>query len=303
MKIRSLPLKKQITFFEVQYFVNEGKQGKAKNVLAVTYSTHPNRLRAKNDKSVQHREYFDLTCGREINRKTKKYFGTEMSDEIKQSIKSLKTEHDITTMFGIRQVRYKLPHKTIAGKWFHKRQLDINNLVFVHIAEDKFTAKFSWEGEEIAVDVKPHRGALSNGQSVGVGYYTTASTDAELAERMLELKSAATANSFESDTKHTTADEAPNEHDDAAVCVTTDIPEQVPDSKTKYLPPNDSVRPASITQGRIGHRKKYVQRTDDDVFQEMCRNSVYGDTTEPTISLGLSFQFPSDRVSTGASAS
>lgn len=303
MKIRSLPLKKQITFFEVQYFVNEGKQGKAKNVLAVTYSTHPNRLKAKNDKSVQNREYFDLTCGREINRKTKKYFGAEMSDEIKQSIKTLKKEHDITTMFGIRQVRYKLPHKTIAGKSFHKRQLDINNLVFVHIAEDKFTAKFSWEGEEIAVEVKPHRGQLSMGQSVGVGYYTTASTDAELAERMLELKSAATANSFESDTKHATTGETYNEHGDAAVCVTTDIPEPVCDSKTKYLP-SDSVRPVPITKARAGHRNKYVQRTEYDVFQEMCRNSAYGDETERTaISLGVSFQLPSDSVSTDASTS
>jgi hypothetical protein len=80
MKIRSLPQKKQITFFEVQYFVNEGKQGTAKNVLVVTYSTHPDRLRATNDKSLQQREYFTLTGGREINRKTKKHFGAEISE-------------------------------------------------------------------------------------------------------------------------------------------------------------------------------------------------------------------------------
>jgi hypothetical protein len=53
MKIRALPQKKQITFFEVQYFVNEGKQGKAKNVLAVRYSTHPDRFRANISGDVQ----------------------------------------------------------------------------------------------------------------------------------------------------------------------------------------------------------------------------------------------------------
>lgn len=295
MKIRSLPQKKQITFFEVQYFVNEGKQGKAKNVLAVTYSTHPNLHRAKNDESVQHREYFDLTCGREINRKTKKHFGAETSEEIKQNVKNLKTKHNITTMFGIRQIRYKLPHKTLAGKWFHKRQLDTNNLVFVHVTEEgKFTANFVWEGQEISVVVTPHRGELSVGQSVGVGYYTSASADAELAERMLELKNRRTANSVECDINHATTNQALNEHDEVAVCITTDISELVCDSKMRFLPSNDPVRPALTTTARTGHRKKYAQRIDDVVFQEMCRNSIYGDATEPTTSLGLSFHFPSD---------
>lgn len=304
MKIRSLPQKKQITFFEVQYFVNEGKQGKAKNVLAVTYSTHPNLRRAKNDESVQHREYFDLTCGREINRKTKKHFGVETSEEIKQSVKDLKTKHNITTMFGIRQIRYKLPHKTLAGKWFHKRQLDTNNLVFVHVTEEgKFTANFAWEGQEISVVVTPHKGELSLGQSVGVGYYTSASADAELAERMLELKNPRTDNSVECDIKHATTTEATNECDDAAICVTKDIPGPVCDSKICFLPSTDAVRPASITEARTSHRKKYAQRTDDDVFQDLCRHSVYVDATEPTISLGLSFQLPSHWVSTGASTS
>lgn len=303
MEIRSLPLKKHITFFEVQYFVNEGKQGKAKNVLVVTYSTDRNRLRAKNDKSLQKREYFDLTCGREINRKTKKHFGAEISGEIKQNMSNLKETHNITTMFGIRQVRYKFPHKTIAGKWFHKRQLDINNLVFVHIVEDEFIAKFSWEGEEISVVVKPHKGELSEGQSVGVGYYTSASADAELEKRLLELKSTRVASSDDSDTLLASKAEAPVANDDAATYVTSAITEPM-SRKTECAPRDDSSQRAPDVKVRTDHRKTYIRKTEYDVFQEICRHSVFVDEKErPSISLGLSFQLPSDAVSMGASAS
>ena len=302
MKIRSLPQKKQITFFEVQYFVNEGKQGKAKNVLAVTYSTHPNRFRAKNDKSVQHREYFDLTCGREINRKTKKYFGAEISEEIKQNIGNLKAKHDITTMFGIRQIRYKLPHKTIAGKWFHKRQLDTNNLVFVHIVEDEFIAKFSWEGEEISVVVKPHRGELSQGQSVGVGYYTSASADAELEERLLELKGGRAASSDERDTPPASTEEAPIE--DAPTHATPAIAGPMCSKKKESAQRDDSTQPIPAVKARTHHRKTYSRPTEYDIFQEVCRQSIYVDETErPAMNLGVSFQLPSDTVLMGAGTS
>lgn len=306
MKIRALPQKKQITYFEVQYFFNEGKQGKAKNVLAVRYSTHPNRFRAKNDESVQHREYFDLTCGREINRKTKKHFGIETSEEIKQRIKALKTDHKITTMFGIRQVRYKLPHKTLAGKWFHKRQLDINNLVFVHVTEDnEFTANFSWEGEEISVVVTPHRGALSSGQSVGVGYYTSASADAELAERMLELKNAQAVNSVGSDIYLTAEESAPITNDATLMCTSIDeetvpaefeedTPEQACHDKTGCMSPNDVIKTPRSRNSSFYRREKYVKRTEYEAFQEMCKNNIYGESARPMISLGLSFQMPSD---------
>lgn len=304
MKIRSLPLKKQITFFEVQYFVNEGKQGKAKNVLAVTYSTHPNRFRAKNDKSVQHREYFDLTCGREINRKTKKHFGAEISGEIKQNISNLKAKHNITTMFGIRQIRYKLPHKTIAGKWFHKRKLDTDNLVFVHIVDDKFTAKFSWEGEEISVVVKPHKGELSAGQSVGVGYYTSASADAELEERLLELKSTRPVNFSESDSVPASTEKAPIADENAATYVTPADAGPRCSKKTECAPRDDSTQRVPAVKARTNHRKTYIRQTEYDVFQEMCRRSIFADETErPSISLGLSFQLPSDAISMGASTS
>jgi|GEM_PF-5686465 len=303
MKIRELPQKKQITYFEVQYFVNEGKQGKAKNVLAVRYSTHPNRFRAKNDESVQHREYFDLTCGREINRKTKKHFGIETSDEIKQRIKALKTNQNITTMFGIRQVRYKLPHKTLAGKWFHKRQLDINNVVFVHITEDnEFTASFMWEGEEISVVVTPHRGALSSGQSVGVGYYTSASANAELAERMLELKNLRTANSAVSDPYPETTDEAPLADDSTETHDAVDIQGPTLNENMNCVSPSDLVQPQRTTNIRTNHRKAYIQRTEYEIFQELFCAYV-GHTQRPNFSLGLSFKLPSDGISISTNTS
>ncbi|CUI07678.1 hypothetical protein BN2497_10133 [Janthinobacterium sp. CG23_2] len=300
MKIRSLPPKKQLTFFEVQFFVNEGKQGKAKNVLAVRYSTHPNLFRAKNDESVQFREYFDLTSGREINRKTKKHFGLETSQKIKQSIKALLVEQDITTMFGIRQIRYKLPHKRLPGKWFYKRQLDINNLVFVHVTEEKFTANFSWESEEISVVVSPHKGQLAVGQSVGVGYYTSASSNAELAERLLELKSARAMISVANDIKPTTPvanDDtvilAPKDERTAVSEAEVDIPEQACERETEYGPSDDVYQTPASGNAPAYHRKRYVQRTEYDVFQEMCKNSVYVDDTKyPMINLGLSFQLP-----------
>jgi len=299
MKIKSLPQKKQITFFEVQYFVNEGKQGKAKNVLVVTYSTHPNRFRAKNDKSVQHREYFDLTCGREINRKTKKHFGIDISGEIKQNISNLKAKYNITTMFGIRQIRYKLPHKTIAGKWFHKRQLDTNTLVFVHIAEDEFTAKFAWEGEEISVVVKPHRGELSTGQSVGVGYYTSASAHAELEERLLELKSTPTAaNLGEIDNALASAGEASIADEDAPTDVAAVIAESRCHNKTESAPRDDSPQSVPVLKAKTNHRKTHTHRTEYDVFQEMCRHAIFADETQrPAMGLGVSFQLPSDCTS------
>lgn len=305
MKIKSLPQKEQITFFEVQYFVNEGKQGKAKNVLAVTYSTHPDRFRAKNDKSVQCREYFDLTCGRAINRKTKKYFGIETSEKIKQSIKALKTDQGITTMFGIRQIRYKLPHRSIPGKWFHKRQLDIDNMVFVHITEDKFTANFSWAGDTISVCVTPHQGQLAINQSVGVGYYTSASSDAELAERLLELKNARAMISVANDIEPTTAETTPVANDDTVILAPkdgtaiseteVDIPEQACERETEYGPSDDIAQPPASGNAPAYHRKRHVQRTEYDVFQEMCKNSVYVDDSKRLmISLGLNFQLPFD---------
>jgi len=302
MKIRSLPQKKQITFFEVQYFVNEGKQGTAKNVLLVTYSTHPNRFRAKNDKSLQHREYFTLTGGREINRKTKKHFGAEISEEIKQSISNLKTKHNITTMFGVRQIAYKLPHKTIAGKWFHKRQLDTNNLVFVHINEDRFTAKFSWEGEEISVVVTPHKGELSMRQSVGVGYYTSASAEKELEEHLLELKSARAAVFDENDSPLTPGEETQITVDDASICVTPAIAEPMWRKKKEGAPQNDSTQPVAAVRVSTNHRKTYIRQTEYDIFQEMCRQSIFVDATErPATNIGVSFQLPSDTVLMGAS--
>lgn len=302
MKIRSLPPKKQITFFEVQYFVNEGKQGKAKNVLAVTYSTHPNRFRAKNDKCVQHREYFDLTCGREINRKTKKHFGAEISGQIKQRISDLKDKHDITTMFGIRQIRYKLPHKTIAGKWFHKRQLDTNNRVFVHIAGDEFTANFFWEGDEISVVVKPHTGELSTGQSVGVGYYTSASADAELEERLLELKRAGAARADESDALLAPTEEAHIADDDASSYVTPTIPGLMWSKKIECEPRIHPAQSAPTVKTRTKHRSTDIRQTEYDIFQELCRHSIFVDETErPAINLGVRFQLPSDIISVSTS--
>lgn len=230
----------------------------------------------------------------------KKHFGVETSEEIKQSIKNLKTMHKITTMFGIRQIRYKLPHKTIAGKWFHKRQLDTNNLVFVHVTEDEFTAKFSWAGEEISVVVTPHRGELSVGQSVGVGYYTSASADAELAERLLELKFTRAANPIESDTPLAPTEEAPIADEDSSTHIA--IAEPTCDRKKEHTPPVDSVQPARTPMTRTDHRKKYIHRTEYDLFQELCRNNAYGDeTVRPAISLGLSFQLPPGSLSTGAS--
>jgi len=187
MKVKKLPQKKQLTFFEVQYFKNDGKQGTAKHVLLVTYSTDPNRGKAKTEKSVQHRVKFDLTTDREINRKTKRHLGAEASDEIKQHIKHLKQSEDTTTMFGFRQVSYTSAHKYTPGKFFYKRQLDITNQVFAYVKSDNtFTAQFIWEGESIRVDIMQHKGPLSERQSVGVGYYTSASSDAELLDIMTE---------------------------------------------------------------------------------------------------------------------
>jgi len=187
MKVKKLPQKKQLTFFEVQYFKNDGKQGTAKDVLLVTYSTDPNRGKAKTEKSVQHRVKFDLTSGREINRKTKRHLGVEASGEIKQYIKHLKQSEDTTTMFGFRQVSYATAHRYTPGKFFYKRQLDLTNQVFAYIKSDNtFTAEFIWEGESICVDIMQHKGPLSERQSVGVGYYTSASSDAELLDRMIE---------------------------------------------------------------------------------------------------------------------
>jgi len=313
MKINALPRKKQITYFEVQYFINEGKQGKAKNVLVVTYSKEPNLFKAKSDKSVQYREYFDLTYDREINRKTKKYFGLEKSEEIKQNIKALKKDHNITTMLGIRQVRYKLPHRSMPGKWFHKRQLDINNFVYVHLTEDKFTANFFWEGEEISVVVTPHEGELSSGQSVGVGYYTSASADAELAERMLELKKARAINSVGNDIDPTTEERASVTNDAAVMCTSTDkhaaleeveeaIPERACDGKTEYVSSNNAHRTPHSSNPPAYRREKQVKRTEYELFLEMCKNNGYGESAQPMISLGVSFQMPSNEnlASSGA---
>lgn len=308
MKISALPQKNKITYFEVQYFVNEGKQGKAKNVLVVTYSTERNLFRAKNDKSVQHREYFDLTCDREINRKTKKYYGPETSDEIKRSIKALKMDQGITTMFGIRQVRYKLPHRSVPGKWFHKRQLDVDNLVFVHIIDHTFTANFSWAGEEISVVVAPHRGTLSINQSVGVGYYTSASADAELEKRMREFKQAKEAESVANDIVAAPADTSATSDDEViAYCETNteaaaseiDVgcTARIDGTETASIPDNEKRTILPIKNFASYTQRKYVQATEFDVFQEMCKNSIYvDDDNRPVISLGLSFQLPCDDI-------
>jgi hypothetical protein len=262
----------------VQYFVNEGKQGKAKNVLVVTYSKERNLFRAKNDKSVQYREYFDLTCGREINRKTKKYYGAEISEEIKQDIKALKTEKNITTMFGIRQVRYKFPHKTHAGKWFHKRQLDVANMVFAHIIDDSLIANFFWEGKKISVVISPHSCALKEGQSVGIGYYTSASSDAELAERLLELKSISAATLISEDdllkTEETTPIDRDNvtsenaAYDAAAPVFAVGVAEQAFDSEQIPVPVRHALQTIRKKNAHDNHRKDTGQKRSTNYLRK-----------------------------------
>lgn len=188
MKIITLPKKANLTFFEVQYFCNEGGgKGKAKHVLLVTYSTHKNPVLAKRDKNKQVRVKFDLSIGREIYRRTKTHLGSDVADDIKREVRRLKKQFNITSMFGIRCVISKNAHKYTKGKFFYKRKLDPNNSVFATMGDDGLlNTVFSWEGEAISVVVKDHETIQSDKQSLGVGYYTSASANADLREDMIK---------------------------------------------------------------------------------------------------------------------
>ncbi|MFL9965014.1 hypothetical protein PQR02_28970 [Paraburkholderia sediminicola] len=279
MEIRTLPEKNRITFFEVQYFVNAGKQGTAKNVLLVTYSTERDRLRAKTDKSVQHRVRFDLSIDREIYRKAKRHLGIEAGEAIKQEIRRLKKEEKIITCFGIRQVHYAKPHRYSPGKAFHTRQLDPNNQVLVFIKPDNtFNAQFNWEGQSISVIVKPHEGELSENQSVGVGYYTSASADAELLEHLSAWKQQkSAAPKEESDELPASAIEAEEVRMDCE-----DADNSALDSETTERPiSTQSQRPRSITPKRATkNQKQRVSLSDEAIFDEICRNSPFASSTD-----------------------
>ncbi|SED25784.1 hypothetical protein SAMN02787142_2853 [Burkholderia sp. WP9] len=257
MEIRALPGKNKITFFEVQYFVNEGKQGTAKNVLLVTYSTEPSRLKAKTHKAVQHRVRFDLSTDREIYRKAKRHLGEADGEAVKQQIKRLKKEENIVTWFGIRQAHYVKRHKYAAGKSFHKRQLDPNNQVWVFIKPDgTFNAAFNWEGETISVIVKPHEGDLSENQSVGVGYYTSASADAELLERMSALKKPRQAASEDaivtSEVETARTEKEPASHEDMSVFTETKLAEQPMATQDQRTRPIEAKRDTTTPRQHVG---------------------------------------------------
>lgn len=189
MKFSKLPAKDLLTYFNVQLFHNNGGKGVAKNVVQVTYSTHPDRCRAKNDRALQKIVRFDLRSkNQEINRMIKKHQGEEVSSAVKATIRSLKKEKDITAMFAYRKVQYTFPHKFQKDKFFFKRQLDVNNSVLLlKYPGDRAVLAFAWEDDQIMVELRDHINPKPN-QSVSYGYYDCkGATMEELTARFEQL--------------------------------------------------------------------------------------------------------------------
>jgi hypothetical protein len=291
MEIRPLPKKQNVTFFEVQYFHNAGKQGTAKHVLLVTYSTEPDRFRAKHDKSVQHRVRFDLATDREIYRKAKKHLGEADAFALKQEIRRLKKDQDIITWFGLRQAHYATRHRYIKGKSFHTRELDPNNQVLVFIKPDNtFNVHFNWEGETISVVVTPHNGALSENQSLGVGYYTAATRDAELREHVTRLKQPKSSVPVDVPVEAATAMAVKdNAHNDDAPNAAVSGTEAISQVKTMHA----QMQQLTMRPHRTNRAKQKNALSDQDVFDTICQRNAF--TAPPgahKLDLGTSIKLP-----------
>lgn len=288
MEILTLPKKASLTFFEVQYFQNEGGgKGKAKHVLLVTYSKHPNLHIAKTDKKAQVRVKFDLSVGREIYRRAKTHLGADVADEIKRGVRGLKKQYDLMSMFGIRCVISKNAHKYTKGKFFYKRKLDPNNSVFATIGDcGSLNTVFSWEGEYISVVVKPHKSTLSDKQSRGVGYYTSASANADLRENMIKKWGPKeTISGIDSDEINVLdVDDNVDDLDEYELTSKVQIEGQIPEPKSASIRiPEKKMKTAKT--------KKPFELEPQDLYDQMIRE-LSGGVNRYSSDLGTSIRLP-----------
>lgn len=191
MKIQALPQKEQITFFNAQYYHNvdadgKGTKGKAKHVLVVTYSTHPEPYKAKH--STRKAKFYLRDENKEINRLTRKHLSEEESEAIKQRIKTDKKQSGTTTWFGFRIQEYKLKDKYVKDAVFNKRETDPNNCVFFRIPKQgNISLMFVWEGQVIEVEMTNQVNPVER-QSLAYAYWTNSTTQEQLEQRIKELK-------------------------------------------------------------------------------------------------------------------
>lgn len=190
MKITKLPKRDEMTYFNVQYFQNEGGKGSAKHVIQVTYSTNPDPYKAKNLAIFQRKVRFDLrTENKEINRMVKKHLGEELGAMVKENFKKLLKQDKILAFFGFRKVQYALDHKFKQGAFYHKRAIDPETYVIFYLNEsNEVKLAFCWNGETIETNLVWHQMPVKPGQSVAYSFVVNGPSDNELKDHIEKMK-------------------------------------------------------------------------------------------------------------------